>query len=156
MPTKEQLDSYYKDTDEHIDNVQNQMIKAIKNLIDRAASHDVSKYSDAEAHIYAKVTPMFKGVPYGTPEHKAVSDLLGPAWEHHQKENDHHTGHHKNGINDMNLMSIIEMLCDWKAASLRDPNQDFKKSCSMNCDKYGANEQLKNIILNTAKELGMI
>lgn len=62
----------------------------------------------------------------------------------------------KNGINDMSLISIIEMLCDWKAASLRDPNRDFRDSCKLNCEKYGASEQLTIIIVNTAEPLEMM
>ena len=154
-PTKEELESYYQDTRQHIVNVQTQMHAVINELILRSNYHDSSKYDKEEAHTYAKVVPLFKGKEYGTPEHKAVGDMLGEAWKHHEQHNDHHTGYHINGINDMNLMSIIEMLCDWKAASLRNPNQIFRDSCSLNCDKYGACEQLKGVIMNTAQSLGM-
>lgn len=155
MPTKEELEFYYQDTRQHILNVQREMQKAIINLSERAQNHDSSKYDVAEAHTYAKVVPMFKGKVYGTPEHKAVGDLLGDAWNHHEMNNDHHPGYYYNGMTDMNLLSIIEMLCDWKAASLRNPNQSFVESCVMNCEKYGADKQLTNIILNTAKKLSM-
>lgn len=155
MPTKEELEHYYQDTRQHILNVQRQMYKVIEKLIARTYNHDSSKYDREEAHTYAKVVPMFKGKKYGTPEHKAVGDMLGEAWEHHEKNNDHHTGYHLNGINDMNLISIIEMLCDWKAASMRNPNQNFKESCLMNCKKYGADDQLTKIIMNTALSLEM-
>lgn len=155
MPTKEELEFYYQDTRLHILNVQKQMSKAIEELTKRSYNHDASKYDVEESHTYARVVPMFKGKVYGTPEHKAVGDLLGDAWNHHEQNNDHHTGFHANGVIDMNLMSIIEMLCDWKAVSLRDPNQDFSKSCEMNCKKYGMDVQLQSVVINTAKSLGM-
>lgn len=152
--TVKELADYIQDTKKHINYVQIFMSKVVVDLLERSYEHDLSKFSNEEALIYAKVTPMFKGLTYGTPEHKEVSDKLGPAWEHHKNSNDHHTGYHENGINDMNLMSIIEMVCDWKAASMRDPNQKFEESCLMNCKKYGADDQLTRIIMNTAFELG--
>lgn len=154
-PTAEEMAAYFKDTNDHISKVQAHMMDAVDNLQVRYLTHDMTKYSEIESKIYAKVVPLFKGKTYGTPEHKAVGDMLGPAWEHHLRHNDHHPQHHINGINDMSLMSIIEMICDWKAAGSRDPNQDFRKSFSLNCEKYGADAQLTNIIMNTAEELGM-
>ena len=155
MPTKEELEFYYQDTRNHINNVQRYMTNVIADLLNRSFKHDSSKYDAVEAHTYAKVVPMFKGKVYGTPEHKAVGDMLGDAWKHHEENNDHHTGYYENGINDMSLLSIIEMLCDWKAASLRNPNQIFSESCLLNCKKYGVDEQLTKIIFNTAESLGM-
>ena len=85
-----------------------------------------------------------------------MGDKLGPAWEHHLANNDHHTGHHENGIWDMDLMMILEMLCDWKAASERNPNQVFSESLKLNIMKYKIEKPLANAIRNTAKSLGFL
>jgi len=44
---------------------------------------------------------------------------MKPAIEHHYKNNRHHPEHFNNGIDEMNLVDLIELLCDWKAASER-------------------------------------
>ena len=155
-PTEEELDNYLEDTHAHIKLVQNQMNKAIIFLKTQSVVHDRSKFTDEEAEIYAVVTPEFAKYDYGTPEHKAVGDKLGPAWEHHLENNPHHPEYHENGVDGMDLLYIIEMLCDWKAASMRNPNQDFKKSLQLNLDKKKIAPQLQSIMINTAARLGML
>ena len=44
---------------------------------------------------------------------------MGPALQHHYEDNCHHPEHYRNGIHDMNMVDLIEMLCDWRAAIKR-------------------------------------
>lgn len=155
-PTQKELNDYFTDTHDHINRVRRHMNEVVSNLTKRAAFHDQSKFNENERDIYAVVTPEFSKYEYGTPEHKAVGDKLGPAWRHHLKNNDHHPRHHQNGMWDMDLMMVIEMLCDWKAASERNPNQNFEDSLSLNIRKYGIDGLLASAIVNTAKSLGFI
>jgi hypothetical protein len=37
---------------------------------------------------------------------------MAPALKHHYENNRHHPEHFKNNIDDMNLIDLIEMLCD--------------------------------------------
>ncbi len=53
----------------------------------------------------------------------------------------------------MTLVDIVEMLCDWKAASLRQNNGNLLKSIEVNAQRFGYDDQLKNIFINTAKLL---
>ena len=49
----------------------------------------------------------------------------------------------------MNLIDLIEMLCDWKSASLRHNDGDVLKSIKINQKRFGYSDELKTILLNT-------
>jgi len=55
------------------------------------------------------------------------------------------------GINGMTLIDVIEMFCDWKAASERHADGDILKSIEINGKRFNIDQQLKQIILNTAE-----
>ena len=145
-----------KDTEEHIYRVQHYMIAMIRNLKDRAANHDASKLLPPEKEYFDKYTPMLATLEFGTPEYKASTDLLKPALEHHYANNDHHAQFHgEEGINGMNLLSLIEMLCDWKASGERGKpgTGNIYKSIDIQAERFGISKQLRKILINTAKYL---
>ena len=43
------------------------------------------------------------------------------------------------------------MICDWKAATLRHNDGNLLKSIETNARRFGYDEQLKQIFINTAK-----
>lgn len=99
---------------------------AIKELSKgRIYEHDLSKYSEEEFEPYrAKYYPTEKETSGLTDEAKSLIEKnAGIAWQHHYRTNPHHpkywidkeTG---NPI-DMDLISIIEMICDWEAMSIK-------------------------------------
>jgi len=51
----------------------------------------------------------------------------------------------------MNLFDIVEMFCDWKAASERQHNGNLLTSISKNANRFGLSPQLVNIFENTAR-----
>lgn len=53
-------------------------------------------------------------------------------------------------INDMNLVDLIEMFCDWKAATMRHHDGNLLKSIKINAERFGINPQLVKILENTA------
>ena len=55
----------------------------------------------------------------------------------------------KADLNGMNLIDIIEMLCDWKAATMRHTNGDIIRSVEFNQDRFKYSDELKAIFLNT-------
>ena len=57
------------------------------------------------------------------------------------------------GITGMSLIDVLEMLIDWKAATLRHNNGDILKSIEINQKRFGYSDDLKKILLNTVKEL---
>jgi hypothetical protein len=54
----------------------------------------------------------------------------------------------------MSLMDVIEMFCDWKAASERGKGNDFMEGLKHNQARFDMSDQLYDILVNTAKELG--
>jgi hypothetical protein len=67
--------------------------------------------------------------------------------------NPHHPEHYSDGIDGMNLLDLVEMVCDWKAATLRHDDGDIKKSVEINQKRFGMSDQLTKIIRNTVKLL---
>lgn len=142
------------DTEAHIRRVQ-QLIEEIKdNLHDRAFVHDLSKLGEPEKSLFDEWTPKLKALTYGSDEYKAALVALGPALQHHYAHNKHHPEHYENGINGMSLLDLIEMFCDWKAASERHADGDFRKSLEINRNRFGMSDQLAEIFENTRRELG--
>lgn len=61
-------------------------------------------------------------------------------------------------VNDMNLIDLLEMLCDWKSATLNHPEQmgNLKKSIEWATAKYKISPELAAILYNTARDYGML
>ena len=59
------------------------------------------------------------------------------------------------GILGMSLLGIIEMLCDWKAATLRHNDGDIRKSIDINQKRFGYSDEIKAILVNTVNEMGL-
>lgn len=53
----------------------------------------------------------------------------------------------------MDLLDLIEMLCDWKAASERHNDGNIRKSIEHNGVRFNMSSQLIRICENTAKNL---
>jgi hypothetical protein len=44
---------------------------------------------------------------------------------------------------------VVEMLCDWLAATKRHADGDIRKSIAFNQKRFGYTDELKSIFLNT-------
>lgn len=141
-------------TYEHIQRVQSFILTFIQRMMERAIQHDASKLSNPEKEYWDKYTPILSDVEYGSSEYQAMLDSLKPALDHHYAKNSHHPQHYPNGVDDMTLMDIIEMFCDWKASTERQHDGNLRKSLEMNKDRFEICEQLNCIFNNTMKELG--
>lgn len=53
----------------------------------------------------------------------------------------------------MTLIDVIEMLCDWKAASERTQQTSVAPSLSHNQQRFGIDDQLAAILANTVQAL---
>jgi hypothetical protein len=144
-----------KDTLVHIEKVQTNLGRAIGNLVTRAIAHDASKLVEPELSGYEGLTQALKGLAYGTPEHRAAFAPFKEIIQHHYEHNAHHPERWVNGVDDMSLLDILEMLADWKAANDRNGG-DFYKSIDVSVRSFGIDEQLASILTNTAKELGWL
>jgi len=58
------------------------------------------------------------------------------------------------GLEGMDLLDIVEMFCDWKAATERHADGDLSKSIQHNEKRFNINQQLVKIFKNTQKNLG--
>ena len=147
-------DSYdsKEDTMKHIEKVGLFMQQIIKSLIFRSEYHDDSKLGPEEKPTFDEMTPKLRGTTYGSKEYRKFTSQMKVAMKHHYEHNRHHPEHFENGIDDMTLVDIIEMLCDWKAATLRHEDGDIIKSMEINSNRFNISPQLKRIIENTIKD----
>lgn len=151
------------ETQAHIDRVRHFIYSVQENLVRRADRHDASKLVSPEVEAFDIATPKLAGLVYGSEEYKQSLRDLGPALQHHFKANDHHPEHYENGVRGMSLMALIEMLCDWRAASERvkqrtdDPEKvkSFESGLAFNKERFGISDDLYEILLNTSRELGL-
>ena len=141
------------ETIKHIHKVREYLCFVIEELDKRARLHDLSKLESPEAEIFGEFTPELAKTEYGSPEYKELLEKVKPAIENHYAKNRHHPEHWKNGIDDMTLIDLLEMLVDWKAATERNKNGNIKKSIEHNTTRYGMSEQLAKIMENTVREL---
>jgi len=140
------------DTLNHIDKVRNNILIFVLDLMKRASEHDASKLQSPEAEVFGEFSGELSKVEYGSKEYSELLEKVKPAIEHHYANNRHHTEYHKNGIDDMTLIDLIEMLSDWKAATERNKNGNIRKSIEHNKVKYKMSDQLARIFENTVKE----
>jgi hypothetical protein len=142
------------DTLEHIGKVQARIGEVIQALHSRAQEHDQSKLQEPEKDGYDRLTIALKDCEYGSDAYRAALAESKPTIAHHYAANDHHPEHWPNGIRDMSLLSIIEMLADWKAASERTKQGSIARSLTVNIERFGIEPQLAWILSNTIDELG--
>ena len=76
---------------------------------------------------------------------------MGEGLRHHYAANAHHPEHWENGVNDMTLVDLVEMLADWKAATERHDDGDLGRSLEINRERFGLSDQLVGILRNTAE-----
>lgn len=142
-----------EDTMLHKSKVTDNINSIIRSLVFRSINHDNSKLSEDEKPIFDKVTPALKTLTYGSDEYKEQLKKMNVALKNHYTMNSHHPEHFVNGINGMSLVDVVEMICDWVAASERHDDGDIFKSIEINQERFGYSDDLKNILINTVKKI---
>ena len=135
----------------HIEAVRNYLNLCVNEFLHRGEQHDQSKLQNPEREMFDEFTEKLRGSTYGSEEYKGFLKQMGEPLAHHYANNRHHPEHHKNGIKDMTLIDIIEMLCDWKSSSMRHNDGDILKSIEKNQGRFGYSDELRIILENTAK-----
>lgn len=141
------------DTFRHIERVRNLLNACVRELLDRGERHDQSKLEEPEVAAFTEFTPKLAASTYGSPEYHEFRAAMKPALDHHYANNRHHPEHFKDGVDDMNLLDVLEMLCDWKAASERHNDGNIRRSIEVNADRFSLSPQLVRILENTAEFL---
>lgn len=133
----------------HIETVRNFIGCVIREFINRQERHDQSKLQPPEVEVFEIYTAKLRDCVYGSDEYKQYMAEMKPAIEHHDAVNRHHPEHFKNGIEGMNLIDLLEMVCDWKAATLRHNTGDIYKSLELNQKRFGYSDETKALLKNT-------
>lgn len=133
-------------------------------LSDRAKKHDLSKLQAPEKEGFDRLMGLkLSKLVYGSEEYKAALRREKPAIDHHYAHNSHHPEFYPGGVTGMDLLDVVEMLADWKAAGERmepDPAIDgihgerLRRSIDHNVKRFAISEQLASILHNTAFRLG--
>jgi hypothetical protein len=148
--TKEELESNHE-TLKHIKNVRRYLKTCEERLRSRGENHDQTKMEQPEVAIFAEYTPRLAESTYGSEEYEGFLKEMKSALDHHYAKNRHHPEHFRDSINDMTLIDVIEMLCDWKAATLRHHDGNILKSIEHNAKRFSIDSQLVRILQNTAE-----
>ena len=147
------------DTLKHIHQVRKFLYKFIAELDERAREHDQSKLEEPESELLGRYLEDLQSTPYAdaegnvTPEYQALLEKVKPALDHHYANNRHHPEHWPNGVEDMTLVDLVEMLCDWKAATQRNKCGNIRRSVEANAKRFGFSPQLEQIFENTVREM---
>ena len=150
-----EIEATNAETLRHIGQVRLLLDQVIVELLRRGREHDKSKMSPEEVDVFTEFTPKLKDCTYGSDEYKGYLAAMKPALDHHYANNAHHPEHFDNGIEDMSLIDLIEMICDWKAASLRHANGDISRSIQVNTERFGIDPTLRRILENTVRDLNL-
>ena len=138
----------------HIEQVRNLLNRVVAELLSRGEAHDQSKLASPEVELFAEFTPKLAASTYGSSEYEGFRKAMGPALDHHYAKNRHHPEHFKNGVNDMNLLDLVEMFCDWKAATMRHNDGNIRNSIEYNANRFGLSPQLVKVLENTVDLVG--
>lgn len=146
-----------KDTEDHIDKVRNYLYLCEHQLDNKAKFHDQDKIEDSiEKALFDEYTPKLSGCTYGSEEYKSFLEALKPALDIHYANNRHHPEHFPKGIRGMDLLDLLEMICDWKASSERHEDGDVLRSIEINQKRFGYSDELKEILVNTIETLNTL
>ena len=141
------------ETQKHIEAVRKYIRFMIDKIDMRGVKHDASKLESPEVEVFAEYTPKLNSTTFGSEEYYQNLEGMKSALDHHYASNRHHPEHFVNGINDMTLVDILEMFCDWKASTLRHNDGNLLKSIETNAERFHMDGQLRQILLNTARML---
>ena len=105
-------------------------------LMRRADLHDQSKLSLDEFEGFAKINRVGREHEYGSDEYFAALNAVDPnPIPLHYSRNDHHPEFHAK-ITYMEFPELVEMVCDWYAASVTYGKTSFQGSLTVGFDRW--------------------
>ncbi len=150
-PATEAEHKFVADTSKHVAAVRRHLQRFKIEMERRSEVHDQSKFEEPELAVFAEKTADLAKLEYGSEAYKEALKGLGPALQHHYENNDHHPEHFENGVDGMDLCQLVEMYCDWCAASERMAGGSIEQSIQVNQKRFALSDQLVSIFTNTAK-----
>jgi hypothetical protein len=142
-------------TRKHQQRVQELLLSEVKELIDRAVHHDASKLDREELEPWQGMEELIERegqVPYGSPAYEERMKIIEPMATRHYRLNTHHPQHYPGGVRDMDLLDVVEMLIDWKAASERGGADTMSLEAALN--RFKIDGLLGDVIRNTVENRG--
>lgn len=121
-------------------------------LIWRGIIHDCSKFSKTESEGFGGFLPKLQNSSYGKDDYEDLLEQLQPVLKHHYKFNRHHPEHFQNGYSDMNLVDVVEMLCDWQASVKKHRCGNIVRSIEYSKKRFFMSEDIVKIFLNTVEK----
>ena len=151
LSDQERLTKY--ETLTHIQRVQHFLHQAVIELLQRAEGHDASKLAPPELPVFVEYTPKLAHCTYGSEAYQRYLQEMRPALTHHYAANRHHPEHFPQGVEEMTLIDLLEMCCDWMAAAERRPDSVPDANRQRSQERFGLSEQLTRILRNTMAQL---
>lgn len=146
-------DDFKKETQDHRMQVAAMLERVATELRNRQKNHDKSKLAEPELSGYTAMIPQISKYPRGSEEQKRVFARFKHIIDHHYRNNRHHAQFFKNGIKDMNLVDVFEMICDWcSAAYQREGARDMVKVVAGNKDWMGFSDEFEAVLENTVRD----
>ena len=134
----------------HIGLVSSYLRRLAYALEERADIHDLSKFSGEEFAGFVEINRIARTCAFGSPEYKR-SIQGNNTVSLHYSHSSHHPEHYENGITDMSLIDLIEMVTDWKAASITYGQTSLQESLEIQVKRFnlGAKDlHLIELVLN--------
>lgn len=138
---------------DHVHRVQGHLNAAVGILLARLIAHDRSKYSAEESALITGKAYL-DSLAYNSAEYKQALANVRMAVVVHYRNNRHHPEHYEAGVWGMSLFDLLEMICDWKAASEASKDGSIDKSIAANIERFHLPEALVAILRNTVEEMG--
>lgn len=147
------------ETMKHIHRVRDFLNDLAVRILERGKFHDATKLGPHEKPLFDEATPKLRSLTYGTEEYRASLRAIAPALEHHYANNSHHPEFYGDrGITGMDLIDLIEMVADWRAASERGASADVPNtmltSLGVSAGRFRIGSQLHAILENTIIRMG--
>lgn len=138
-------ESYIKS---HINRVRQKIYVLINGLNERAINHDKSKLEEPEFSLWKKMDqePRY---PYGSPEYKDKVKRYSKLFDMHYEKNPHHPEHFQNGISDMTIIDLAEMMCDWISYKDNIRVTEAIEIVEKQSARFGYSDEIKNLLINT-------
>jgi hypothetical protein len=147
-------DQVIAETKQHQDLVKQFMKKISSALEGRAEHHDDSKLCSPEIDVFKDcLSKPLSALKFNSEEYNEFLVQLAPALTHHYANNRHHPEHFPNGIPGMNIIDLVEMICDWKASSMRHNDGNILNSIAESKERFHMSDELVSILRNTAELL---
>ena len=136
----------------HIETVRTYLDFICIELLKRGVKHDQSKLGIHETNLLNPKYDLRTKV-YGSKEYERDLKELYSDINHHYSVNRHHPEHFKNGMQDMNLIDILEMFVDWYASVKRHNEGSIENSIEYTQKKFKYPNYLVSIFKHTAELL---